>query len=104
MKLKPLHLCVLLAIASSLLSSCSMSGDAVNPTITEMDRLDVKWGLEPRKTKGSTARKSLPTQTQLNMPPPEQPAYNPAPAPSAPAPAPQPTPITVDPSKINTLR
>ena len=85
-----------------------MSGDVVNPTISEMDKYDVKWGLTPRQSKGST-RKSLPTQSQLNMPAPvSEPAYTPAPAPApapaAAAPAIQPTPITVDPSKINTLR
>jgi hypothetical protein len=50
----------LLACASSLLSlsSCGLGGraDAVNPTVSELDRLDVQWGLEPRKSKGGPRR------------------------------------------------
>jgi hypothetical protein len=50
----------LLACASSLLSlsSCNIAGkaDAVNPTVSELDRLDVQWGLEPRKSKGGPRR------------------------------------------------
>lgn len=49
-----------LACASSLmsLSSCNITGraDAVNPTVSELDRLDVQWGLEPRKSKGGPRR------------------------------------------------
>ena len=51
---------LLLACASSLLglSSCTLSGsaDAVNPTVAELDRLDVQWGLEARKSKGGPRR------------------------------------------------
>lgn len=40
------------------LSSCGLGGsaDVVNPTISEMDALDVQWGLTPRKSKGGPRR------------------------------------------------
>jgi hypothetical protein len=50
----------LFACASSLvsLSSCNLTGkaDVVNPTVSELDRMDVQWGLEPRKSKGGPRR------------------------------------------------
>lgn len=108
MKLKSIHLLSVVALLSSVLSSCSASGDAVNPTISEMDRLDVKWGLPPRQSRGTPHRTVPVTSDRMNMPA-SDPTPAPAPAPvaapqNAPAAAPQPVPITVDPSKINTLR
>ena len=40
------------------LSSCGLGGraDAVNPTVAEMDALDVQWGMTPRKPKGGPRR------------------------------------------------
>lgn len=40
------------------LSSCGLGGraDVVNPTIAEMDALDVQWGMTPRKSKGGPRR------------------------------------------------
>jgi hypothetical protein len=41
------------------LTSCNLGGgkvDVVNPTVAEMDALDVQWGLTPRKSKGGPRR------------------------------------------------
>ena len=101
MKLKPIQFFALLSLISCILSSCGTTGDAVNPTISEMDKLDLKWGLPARQSRG-TPRRTLPSAEQLNMPAANAApaAVQPAPAYAAPAPASQPAPITVDPSKL----
>jgi len=41
------------------LTSCQFGGgriEAVNPTVAEMDALDVQWGLPPRKSRGGPRR------------------------------------------------
>ena len=109
MKLKSFQVCVMLGLLSGLLSSCGTSGDVVNPTINQMDKLDVQWGLAPRQSKG-TPRKTLAPQEQYSpapagtsYAPPTSYAPAPAPAPVT-VPASQPAPITVDPTVIKTLR
>lgn len=83
--------------------------DARNPTISQMDNLDVQWGL-PRRTTRGTPKRLYPTLPGESTPasdgavaptlPPAQPA-----AAASPAPAAQPqAPVTVDPSVINKLR
>ena len=108
MKLKSFQICAALGLLSLSLSSCSSSGgvDAVNPTISAMDKLDTQWGLPPRQSKGSPHSKYSPAATSQNAP---AAAYSPQPAAAAPAPEPaaapsQPAPITVDPSVIQKLR
>lgn len=104
----------LLACAFSLLSlsSCNFTGkaDAVNPTVAELDRLDVQWGLEPRKSKGGPRRVYQYVDNGASTP-----ASAAAPAPAAPEPvrerinaappaiAPEPT-VTPAPSIPATLR
>jgi hypothetical protein len=46
------------ATSALFLTSCGFSGraDAVNPTISEMDALDVQWGLPARKSRGGPRR------------------------------------------------
>lgn len=72
--------------ALSSLSSCSMGGsaDVVNPTVTQMDQLDVQWGLSPRKSKGGPRRtfQYMDTGTPSAA---AAPASAPAPAAAAPA-------------------
>jgi hypothetical protein len=41
------------------LTSCQFGGgrvEATNPTVAEMDALDVQWGLPPRKSRGGPRR------------------------------------------------
>jgi hypothetical protein len=95
--------------ATSLLSltSCGLGGraDAVNPTVSDLDRLDVQWGLEPRKSKGGPRRvyqyvdtgtttsaaapapaAQAPARESVNaLPPSVAPEPSAAPAPSVPA-------------------
>jgi hypothetical protein len=43
----------------SSLTSCQFGGghvEAVNPTVTQLDALDVQWGLTPRKSRGGPRR------------------------------------------------
>ena len=43
----------------SSLTSCQFGGgkvEAVNPTVAELDALDVQWGLPPRKSRGGPRR------------------------------------------------
>lgn len=111
MKLKSFQVCAVFGVLAVVLSSCGTSGDVMNPTISQMDKLDVQWGLPPRQSKGVPRRNNAP-QELLNTAPPS----NSAPPPSAynaPAPAPLPqqpaAPASqsaggVDPSVIKTLR
>jgi hypothetical protein len=48
----------LLALPLFALVSCSSGGraDATNPTVAEMDQLDVQWGLPQRKSRGAPRR------------------------------------------------
>jgi hypothetical protein len=80
--------------------------DVRNPTISQMDDLDVQWGL-PRRTSRGTPKRLYPTLPGESAPAAEAssaapanvlPAASPAPAAQAPA------PVTVDPSVINKLR
>ncbi len=72
----------LLALPLFALVSCSSGGraDATNPTIAEMDQLDVQWGLPQRKSRGAPRRTYQYTA----------PATVPAPGYSMPAEAPPP--------------
>ena len=108
MKLKSFQLLAVVSLLSGFLSSCGTSGDVVNPTISEMDRLDTQWGLAPRVSKGSNPRRTSAPQTLLNTAPPgtvetAPPASMPVPV-SAPLPSSQPAPAAVDPSVIQKLR
>ncbi len=46
------------AVIVSLFSSCQFTGkvDARNPTVDELDALDVQWGLPARKSRGGPRR------------------------------------------------
>jgi len=108
MKLKSFQLLALVSLFSGFLSSCGSTGDVINPTISEMDRLDTQWGLSPRISKGSNPRRTSAPQALLNTAPPS--AVEPAPASttpipmSTPLPSSQPAPAAVDPSVIQKLR
>ncbi|MCB1208872.1 MAG: hypothetical protein KDK97_06075 [Verrucomicrobiales bacterium] len=91
------------ALALVSLSSCESSGpiDARNPTVEELDRLDVQWGLKPRKSRGT------PTRVVPNInagmaasPAPAVPAMIDPTPPTVPTPAPAapPPPTTVAPA------
>lgn len=98
-----LRLTLLLACATSLtlLSSCQFgeSADALNPTVAEMDSLDLQWGLPARKSKGgprrtyqyldgaASAAASTPSQAPA-VPPARETVNSPPPAAAAPAAAP----------------
>jgi hypothetical protein len=80
--------------------------DARNPTISQMDDLDVQWGL-PRRTSRGTPKRLYPTLPGESAPAAEAPSAAPATIPPAASPAPAaqaPAPVTVDPSVINKLR
>jgi hypothetical protein len=51
----PLAVCAFTMLS---LNSCGLGSrvDVTNPTISEMDALDVQWGLTPRKSKGGPRR------------------------------------------------
>lgn len=77
-----MRLTPILLAAAALLSFASCSGfsrvDATNPTVAELDSLDVQWGLQPRKSRGAPKRSyrySAPTNSSYQAPS--------APAPSA---------------------
>ncbi len=90
------------------LSSCLTSGrvDVVNPTVSELDRLDQQWGLpkrEPRGTPKRVYRYDAGSAAPSNVAAPSVPAA-PAPA-SAPAPVPSaPAEPQLDPGLIDSLR
>lgn len=70
------------ACAALTLASCQGGGrvDASYPTVSELDRLDTQWGLQPRRSRGAPKRTyqySSPTRETVNTPPP---------GPAAPAP------------------
>jgi hypothetical protein len=87
--------------------------DSRSPTVEQQDKLDVQWGLQPRKTKGSP-RRFVPTGMDLGSSPvptttvpriADQPST--APAAAAPASAPaaaEPAPVKVDESVLQKLR
>lgn len=80
--------------------------DVRNPTISQMDDLDVQWGL-PRRASRGTPKRLYPTLPGESAPAAEAPSAAPAAVPPAAslAPAAQaPAPVTVDPSVINKLR
>lgn len=89
----------------SVLTSCQFGqpSDAVNPTVAEMDALDVRWGLTQRKSKGGPRRvfqyidngpktseaspatstpAEAPARETVNTPPPESAPAAPAQVPS----------------------
>lgn len=109
MKLKSFQLLAVVSLLSGFLSSCGSTGDVMNPTINEMDRLDTQWGLPPRVSKGSNPRRASAPQALLNTAPASTlevappPASQPIPT-SAPLPSSQPAPAAVDPSVIQKLR
>ena len=80
--------------------------DARNPTISQMDDLDVQWGL-PRRTSRGTPRRLYPTLPGESAPVATALSAAPAQSQTAASPAapvqPQ-APVTVDPSVINKLR
>jgi hypothetical protein len=116
MKHKSSQVCAVLGLLSGFLSSCGTSGDVINPTISQMDKQDVQWGLPPRQSKGSPRHTNAPQELLNTAPPSSAPAYAPAPAAASPAAAPsapastslsvpgQSSPLSVDPSVIQKLR
>lgn len=108
MKLSSPKVCAALGLLGLLLSSCGTPNgvDAVNPTISQMDKLDTQWGLPPRQSKG-TPHKYVPSSAASNTTPPAS-NYIAPPAPEVQTPANQPatvpSSITVDPSVIQKLR
>ena len=66
------------------LTSCQLGGGRVevtNPTVAEMDALDVQWGLPPRKSRGGPRRNYQFVEPSTSA------AGAPAPAAEAPIPA-----------------
>lgn len=79
----------------------------VNPTVSELDRMDQQWGLEARKPRGTPKRTYRYSASDMPavgavpgaaVPSPSVPAPSPVPMPSAPA-EPQ-----LDPGLIDSLR
>ncbi|HEY1081820.1 MAG TPA: hypothetical protein VGE29_06130 [Prosthecobacter sp.] len=63
------------ACAALTLASCQGGGrvDASYPTVSELDRLDSQWGLQPRRSRGAPKRTyqySAPTRETVNTPAP----------------------------------
>lgn len=54
-RLLPVFVCLVMAVS---LTSCQFDGkvDARNPTVEELDALDLQWGLTPRKSRGGPRR------------------------------------------------
>lgn len=111
MNLKLFVLASILAPAALSLTSCGTGGgrpDVVNPTVSQMDELDVQWGLPKRTGRGGPRRfESSGGYT------PSAAASTPASAPAAPAaaskPSAAPAPASsnsspVDPNVIKSLR
>lgn len=101
------------ACAAALFNLTSCAGghgpiNAVNPTVAEMDRLDVQWGLAPRKSRGAPRRSyqyqssradtglrsSSPAAPAEALPPPRETLNTPPPAGLVPEPV-QPDPATI---------
>lgn len=112
--MKSLSLLSAAAMTLILLPSCSGGGavDVRNPTISQMDDLDVQWGL-PRRTSRGTPKRLYPstssesgTVSSDTAPAASAPAATTsAPAAAAPTEAPAAAaPSTVDPTVINKLR
>ena len=80
-RLLPVLACMVIAAS---LSSCQFDGkvDAQNPTVEELDALDVQWGLAARKSRGGPRR-----TFQYVDPSPSSVSAAAAPAPVTPAPA-----------------
>jgi hypothetical protein len=115
MTMKSLSLFITAILALTLLPNCGSGPghiDARNPSISQMDELDVQWGLPRRTSRGTPKRlyPTLPGETAVGASASAAPVSAAAPsaapaATSAPAPAVQPqAPVTVDPSVINKLR
>lgn len=89
------------------LSSCGSTGsiDVENPTVSQMDQMDVQWGLSPRRSRGAPKRSFQYRDERSSYSAPS--ASSEAPAretvegapPAASAPEPQ-----LDPARINSLR
>jgi len=94
------------AASLCLLSSCETGGgkiEAVNPTVAEMDQLDVQWGLQPRRARGNPRRSYAapsPSTSYTPAAPVREPVTQPAPAPASIPPVPPQT----DSATINSLR
>ena len=87
MKTFPLRFLAALALACSGLSNCSMGinggggpVDVVNPTVSQIDDLDVRWGL-PRRVSKSTASRRVSAAPALGS---SAAVENTQPAPAAP--------------------
>jgi hypothetical protein len=114
MTMKSLSLFITAILALTLLPSCGSGPgriDARNPSISQMDELDVQWGLPRRTSRGTPKRlyPTLPGETAVGASASAAPlSASPSAAPtttSAPAATVQPqAPVTVDPSVINKLR
>jgi hypothetical protein len=114
MTMKSLSLFITTILALTLLPSCGTGPgriDARNPSISQMDELDVQWGLPRRTSRGTPKRlyPTLPGETAVGASASAAPlSASPSAAPtttSAPAATVQPqAPVTVDPSVINKLR
>ncbi|SKB06865.1 hypothetical protein SAMN02745166_04563 [Prosthecobacter debontii] len=96
------------ACAVLTLASCESTGrvDAVNPTVSELDRLDTQWGLQPRRSRGAPKRTYQYSAPSSNYSMPASPAAS-ASAPAREtlntAPPATPTP-QLDPATVNSLR
>ncbi len=108
MNLKLLQAAALIALLGAPLTSCESSSriDATNPTVSQMDALDVQWGLPKRTSRGGVRRfEASPSAVPTTLAPARQPAViQPTePAPQA-APAVTPPAQTIDPNVIKNLR
>lgn len=107
MRSKKLFLHGLAAAACLSQVSCDMGGptaDLKYPTISELDAADVRWGLQPRKSKGGSKRTYQYQANEGGGGAPVQSAPVAA-APDAAAPAPAPIPAKPDPEiDVNKLR
>ena len=110
MNLKSLATVSAPAFLALLMTSCGTTGkvDVVNPTVAQLDALDVQWGLPKRTTRGGVRRFDSGSTGSYSAQPAAAPAS--APAPAAPAPrsepaaAPASAPAAVDPNVIKSLR